>query len=90
MALKTSKTLEKTSTALSGKCEETEKNLARLMAEAGCAEYRSVTTSIPMIPGSRDDVVYVGLNGVRFYFMRGRTIKMPEPLLDILRNAGVM
>ena len=88
MALNTSKTLEKTSTALSGKCEETEKNLARLMAEAGCAEYRSVTTSIPMIPGSRDDVVYVGLNGVSFYFMRGMSYDMAAPLAEILRNTG--
>ena len=90
MAINTSKTLERTSTVLGAKCEETEKNMPALMAEAGCAEYKAVTTSIPMIPGSRDDVVFVGLNGVRFYFMRGRTVKMPEPLLEILKNTGVV
>ena len=90
MAMNTSKTLERTSTVLGAKCEETEKNMAALMAEAGCAAYDCVRTSIPMIPGSRDDVVFVGLNGVRFYFMRGKTVDMPEPLLEILRNAGVV
>ena len=90
MAMNTSKTLERTSTVLGEKCEETQKNMPALMAEAGCGEYDCVTTSIPMIPGSRDDVVFVGLNGVRFYFMRGRTLSMPEPLLEILRNTGVV
>ena len=90
MAINTSKTLERTSTVLGAKCEETEKNMPALMAEAGCSEYDCVTTSIPMIPGSRDDVIFIGLNGVKFYFMRGRTILMPEPLLEILRNTGVV
>ena len=90
MAINTSKTLERTSTALGAKCGETEKNMDSLMAEAGCTSFQRVTTSIPMIPGSRDDVVFVGLNGVRFYFMRGRTIQMPEPLLEILKNTGVV
>ena len=90
MAINTSRTLERTSTVLGAKCEETERNMPTLMAEAGCGEYDCVTTSIPMIPGSRDDVVFVGLNGVRFYFMRGRTISMPAPLLEILRNTGVV
>ena len=90
MAINTSKTLERTSTALGAKCRETERNMESLMAEAGCGSFRRVTTSIPMIPGSRDDVVFVGLNGVRFYFMRGRTISMPAPLLEILRNTGVV
>lgn len=90
MAINTSKTLERTSTALGARCEETERNMETLMAEAGCGSFKRVTTSIPMIPGSRDDVVFVGLNGVKFYFMRGRTIQMPEPLLEILKNTGVV
>lgn len=45
---------------------------------------------IPRIPGSEDDVVFAGLNGVKFYFMRGESVDMPEPVAEILRNTGVI
>lgn len=86
----TTKTVKKASTALGGKCEETQKNLAKLMKEAGCADAKKVKTMIQQIPGSKDDVAFVGLNGVSFYFLRGKTVEVPEPVLSILQNCGMV
>lgn len=84
----TTKTIERASSALLGKCEATEKNMDKLLAQAGCAGCKKEKVTLPLIPGSKDDVVFVGLNGVSFYFMRGRSVEMPEPLAEILRNTG--
>lgn len=88
--MNTTKTIERTSTVLGSRCEETAKNMKRLMAQAGVNEYRSVRTMIPSIPGSKDDVVFVGLNGVKFYFMRGKSQEIPEPLIQVLSNCSVI
>ena len=90
MAIKmnTTKTIERTSSALAAKCEMTEKNMDRLMTQAGCAGAKKERVLLPLVPGSKDVVQYVGLNGVDFYFMRGRSVEMPEPVAKILRNTG--
>ena len=90
MAIKmnTTKTIERASSALAAKCEATEKNMDKLMAQAGCAGCKKEKVMLPLMPGSKDDVQYVGLNGVDFYFMRGRSMEMPAPLAEILRNTG--
>lgn len=90
MAINTTKTLERTSTVLAGKCEATQRNMNRLMREAGCPQAQVVKVTIPQIPGCRDDVVFAGLNGARFYFMRGRSVQMPEPVREILAQTGVI
>ena len=56
-----------------------------LLGGAGCKKERVM---LPLVPGSKDDVQYIGLNGVDFYFMRGRSVEMPEPLAEILKNTG--
>jgi len=70
------------------KCEETMRNMDQLLARAGCSGAKKETVTLPLIPGSRDDVVFVGLNGVSFYFLRGRSLEMAAPLAEILRNTG--
>ena len=86
----TTRSIRKTSTVLGEKCESTRKNMKKLMATAGAPEYKTVKTMIPRIPGSEDDVVFVGLNGVKFYFLRGESVDMPEPIAEILRNTGTI
>ena len=49
-----------------------------------------VKVSLPLAPGSRDDVVFAGLNGVSFYFMRGTVCEMPAAVVEILKNCGEM
>jgi len=90
MAIKTNttKTIERTSSALAVKCEMTQKNMDKLMAQAGCAGCKKEKVMLPVIPGCRDDVVFVGLNGVSFYFLRGKSVEMAAPLAEILRNTG--
>ena len=90
MAIKTNttQTIEKASGALMDKCEETQKNMSRLMGQAGCAGGKKEKVFLPLIPGCRDDVVFVGLNGVGFYFLRGKTVDMPSAVAAILRNTG--
>ena len=86
----TSSSIKKTSTVLGPKCEDTQKNMEKLLTDAGvkdAAKVKKIKTMIPMIPGSEDDVEFVGLNGIGFYFMRGKTIDIPEPLFEILHNA---
>lgn len=84
----TSKTMSKASTVLGHRCEYTEKNMKKLMADAGCKTYESTSVRLPLLPGSKDDVLFVGLNGVHFYFLRGKTVSMPNPLVDILEQTG--
>ena len=90
MAIKTNttQTIERTSSALAAKCEMTEKNMDRLLAQAGCAGCRKERVMLPLMPGSKDDVQYIGLNGVDFYFMRGRSVELALPLVEILKNTG--
>lgn len=90
MAINTTTSIAKASTVLLGKCEETKENMKRMMADAGCPTYKTVKTMIPLIPGSGDDVVSVGLNGVMFHFMRGKAVDVPEPLLEILSNCYIV
>lgn len=90
MAINTTKTLQRTSTVLSKKCEETEKNMQKLMREAGCAGAKMEKVTLPQIPGMKDDVVFAGLNGAGFYFLRGKSVSMPAPVAQILRNCGVI
>ncbi len=90
MAVKmnTTQTVEKTSSALEAKCEATKKNMDRLMKQAGIEGGKKVKVFLPLIPGCKDDVVFVGLNGVGFYFLRGKTAEMPENVAEILKNTG--
>ena len=90
MAIKpnTPRTIERTSSALAAKCALTEKNMDKLLEQAGCSGCRKEKVMLPLVPGSRDDVQYVGLNGVDFYFLRGRSVEMPEPIKEILVNTG--
>lgn len=87
----TSTSIKRTSNVLGFECEKTKKNMTKLLTNAGvkeAAKVKSVKTIIPMIPGSEDDVEYVGLNGISFYFKRGESIDLPEPLYEILHNCG--
>ena len=90
VTMNTTKSMERTSTVLKGKCEQTIRDMKRMMVEAGCAQYESEKVTIPNIPGCKDDVVFVGLNGVGFHFLRGQEVDMPAPLCEILRNTGTI
>ena len=86
----TSKSIQKVSEApiMARRIEYTEKNMKRLMANAGCKTYETVSVRVPDIKGSKDDVLFCGLNGVHFYFQRGKTVDMPKPLMSLLTNCG--
>lgn len=84
----TTKSIKKASSVLSPKCEATKKNMAALAKKAGIKTPKMVMTMIPRIPGSDDDVMFVGLNGVGFYFMRGESVEIPEQIVELLKNTG--
>ena len=84
----TTRTIDKASSALAARCEATLKNMDKLSAQAGCSGCTMEKVILPLAPGSSDDVQYVGLNGADFYFMRGRAVMIPAPLVEILRNTG--
>lgn len=84
----TTKSIKKASSVLAPKCEATKKNMAALAKKAGIKTPKMINTLVPRIPGSDDDVVFVGLNGVGFYFMRGESVEMPEQVMEILKNTG--
>ena len=88
MATTTTSSIKKASTELSGKCKETEEKMKQKMQRAGCAEYKSQRVLIPRARDEGDDVLMVGLNGEKFYFLRGQSISMPDPLAEILVNTG--
>lgn len=89
MGLNTTSSIKKASAVLGDKCEATIKDMAKLLKKAGVQEgYKTTKVLIPRAVTGGDDVLFVGLNGVRFYFKRNTTVNMPDPLLEILQNAG--
>ena len=91
MALNTTNSIEKTSTALAPKCEATLKNMKALLRKAGVnEEYKTTKVLIPRAVNSGDDVLFIGLNGVGFWFKRNTSVNMPDPLLEILQNTGMI
>ena len=91
MAINTTSTMEKTSTALGGKCEATLKNMKVLLAKAGVdGDYKSTKVLIPRTVNSGDDVLYIGLNGIGFWYKLNTTVNMPDPLLEIMQNSGIL
>lgn len=80
----------KSSDALGKECEATKKNMAKLCKEAGFPDAKKVKVGIPMIPGSKDDVQFVCINGVKFYFMRGEMHDVPEPVYNVMKDCGVL
>ena len=88
--LNTTATMKKTSVVLAGKCAKTQKNLRKLMSDSGCSNGDTVRVNLPLMPAEKDDVIFVGLNGVNFYFQRGTTVEMPTAIAEILKNCGEM
>ena len=90
MAIKTNttKTVERTSTALENKCKETQANLLALCKRAGVKTPKIIKVPLYLAPGDNDDVLFVGLNGVNFYFKRGQSVEMPREVFDIAINCG--
>lgn len=87
--LNTITSMKKASSALKEKCDATKANIKKLMAQAGVETYKTIKVNIPKFPGEGDDVQFIGMNGVNFYFMKGETIDMPDPLYNQLHNCGV-
>lgn len=88
MAINTTSTIKRSSVVLGKKCEETEKNMKTLAKKLYGAETPKMEkVAIPNIPGVKDDVLFAGLNGVKFYFLRGKTVEMPAAIAEILRSA---
>ena len=87
----TTQSIKQTSSVLAPKCEATQKNMKKLCREAGLGEdAKLVKVTIPRIPGSFDDVVFAGLNGTAFYFLRGQSVNMPEAVQQMLTDCGVL
>lgn len=92
MAVKTNttKTIEKSSTALAKKCENTKANLVALSKRAGIRKPEMVDVPLDLGPTPNDDVLFIGLNGVDFYFRRGTTVSMPREVFKIAVNCGAI
>lgn len=89
MNLNTTATMKKASTALMDHVENTEKNMALLAKKIyGESPVKMETVMIPAYPGMKDDVLVGQVNGVKFYFLRGKTVKMPAAVAAMLRDAG--
>lgn len=86
----TTRSLERSSTVLAPKCEETQKNMDKLLAQAGCTgRTKKVLIPIPTIPGQKDDVIFTAINGAKFYFQRGKAVQVPEPVMQQMVNCGL-
>lgn len=89
MNLNTTATMKKASTALMEHVENTEKNMELLAKKLyGKNPVKMETVMIPSYPGMKDDVLVGEVNGVKFYFLRGKTVKMPAAVAAMFRNAG--
>ena len=89
MAVKTNTSTSVMNTAygaLAKKVKNTTENMDKLLMKMGCknpADVKRVPMIIPEVPGSKDDVLFLGINGAKFYFKRGESVLMPEPLLRL-------
>lgn len=90
MATTTTKNIKRASTVLMPRIERTEKDMKRKMERAGCAEYKTVKVMIPKDLNENDDVLTVGYQGEMFYFLRGKSVNMPEPLVNLLTDCGAL
>lgn len=90
MATMTTGNMKKASNVLGKRCADTEKNMKAKMRRAGCEEYKTVKVAIARPYDKTDDVLTLGLNGEMFYFLRGTTVNMPEPLHEIMLNTGTV
>ena len=88
MSTTTTKNMKYASGVLAEKLKKTETDMKRLMEKAGVPEYKTVKMVVPKDVCLNDDVLTIGLNGVMFYFQRGKTVNMPTPLVEILENTG--
>lgn len=78
----TTRSLSRSSTVLGVKCEATQKNLEKLCRDAGCkGTVKKALVPIPALPGVKDDVFFIAINGAKFYFQRGKSAYVPEPVL---------
>lgn len=86
----TRKTLTRSSTVLAPKCEETQRNLDKLLEKAGVKPpFRKALVPIPTVPGDKDDVIFVSINGAKFYFQRGKAVTVPEVVMMQMVNCGM-
>ena len=86
----TKKTVDRASTVLAPKCEETQKNMDTLLKKAGCkAPFKKVMIPIPTIPGQKDDVIFTAINGANFYFQRGKAVDVPEVVMQQMVNCNL-
>lgn len=53
---------------------------------AGC---KRVAVRIPSGESPDDRVLEVGYNGTMFLLRRGETLEVPEPIYEVLRDAGL-
>lgn len=62
--------------------------VARVAPKKGKAKFKYHTVNIPKSdkPGG-DEPVFVGFNGVGYSVPRGINVEVPEPIVEILRNA---
>lgn len=88
MATTTTKSIKKVSTVLMPRVERTEKEMKKKMERAGCPEYKTVKVMIPKDINENDDVLTIGYQGEMFYFLRGKSVNMPEPLMQLLVDTG--
>ena len=85
--INTTKSMKKASVQLEGKIQKTRDNMDALLAQAGCKGAKKVKTRSPLsLVTPNDDVLYLGLNGVGFYFRRGETVELAEPLVELMEN----
>lgn len=89
MAINTTTSITKASTALGDKCEATKKNMDKLAKELyKDGEVKMENVNVPHIPGLKDDVIFAQVNGVQFWFKRGDKVKMPVAVAEMLRDCG--
>lgn len=59
------------------------------MAVKGEKEMEMVEVYIPREPGNDDQTVWVGLNGKGYSFPRGKRIKVPADVAEIMRQSEI-
>lgn len=86
----TTTNIKNASIVLGEKIKRTETNMKAMMEQAGVTEYKTQKIMVPRSINENDDVLVIGLNGVMFHFLRGKSVSMPEPLVEIMENTGAL
>lgn len=81
-----------TSENINNRSAMTEGEIDKMIDKVGIdlKEYPKQTIIIPRVPGDKEEIIEVCLNGYVILIKKGVRVDLPEPIIEILQHAGLV